>query len=77
MKDTRTPQRFSLKGRVIEIFQKGGNPVTRVSVDSFYLDIPSTSALDAHLKDVVVIDGSMTIEDVRNDFTATLSSSQS
>ncbi len=68
-----TSQRFSLKGRVIEIFQKDGRPLTRVSVDAFYLDIPSKPALDAHLKDVVVVEGSITIEDVRNDFTAYLS----
>jgi len=72
-----TSQRFSLKGRVIEIFQRAGRPVTRVSVDSFYLDIPSKSAIDAHLEDVVVVEGTMTIEDVRNDFTATLSGTKS
>jgi hypothetical protein len=72
-----TPQHFSVKGRVIEIFQKEGKPVTRVSVDSFYLDLPAGSLSDAHLKDTVVIEGTMTIADVRNDFTATLSEAKS
>lgn len=73
MKEANTPQNFSVKARVIEIFQKEGKPVTRVTVDPFYLDLPAGSLSDAHLKDFVVIEGTMTIADIRNDFTATLS----
>ena len=77
MKQANTLQHISVKGRVIEIFQKGGKPVTRVSVDPFYLDLPASGLLDAHLKDIVVIEGTMSIDDIRNDFTATQSSAKS
>jgi hypothetical protein len=70
MKQANTPEQLSVKARVIEIFQKAGKPVIRVSVDPFYLDVPSDALPDAHLKDSVVIDGIMTIEGVHNDFTA-------
>ena len=59
------------------MFQKAGKPVIRVSVDPFYLDLSGTSLPDAHLKDVVVVEGTMAIEDMRNDFTATLSHAKS
>jgi hypothetical protein len=77
VKRANTPQHFSIRGKVIEIFQKEGKPVTRVSVDSFYLDVSSSSLLDAHLEDLVVIEGNMAIEEVRNDFTVSPSQTES
>jgi len=68
VKQANTPHDCSVKGRVIEIFQREGRPVVRVSVDAFYLDLPSDSLPDAHLKDSVIIRGNMTIEEVRNDY---------
>jgi hypothetical protein len=70
MNHSNTPERLSVKGKVIEIFQKGGRPVIRMSVDPFYLDVPADDLPDAHLKDTVVIDGSLAIEGVHNDYTA-------
>jgi hypothetical protein len=77
MKQANTLQHLSLKGKVIEIFQKGGKRLTRVSVNSFYLDLPSDHLLDAHLKDDVVIRGCLSVEGVENDFTASVIHSKS
>jgi len=68
VKQANTPHDCSVKGKVIEIFQREGESVVRVSVDAFYLDLPSDSLPDAHLKESVVIKGNMTIAEVRNDY---------
>ncbi len=77
MKQTNSPQSLVLKGQVIEVYQKAGKPVTRVSVDSFYLDVPSSLLPDAHLKDSVVIEGELSIKNIRNDFMVGLSRTES
>ena len=70
MKQASVPEHVSVTGKVVEMFQKGGKPVTRLSVNSFYLDVPTDYVPEAHLEDAVLINGKLTIETVQNDFTA-------
>ncbi len=76
MKQANTPQSLSVTGKVIEIFQKGGKSLTRVSINQFYLDFPSDQLKDAHLEDDVVIHGNLNIASVENDFTVRVSQSK-
>lgn len=72
MKHANTPQLFRVTGNVVEIFQKAGKPVTRISINPYYLDLPSEYLQDAHLQDAMIIEGHLTIETVQNDFTENL-----
>lgn len=69
MKQSNISEHVSVRGKVVETFQKGGKPVTRLSVNSFYLDVPTEYVPEAHLEDAVLINVKLTIETVQNDFT--------
>jgi hypothetical protein len=69
MKQASIPEHVSVTGKVVEMFEKEGKPVTRLAMNSFYLDVPTDYVPEAHLEDTVQIDGKLTIETVQNDFT--------
>jgi hypothetical protein len=70
MKKSRAAQQLAISGTVVEAFERKGKPITRVSVGSFYIDIPSGYMQDAHLDDAVIIHGRLEIDGVQTDFSA-------
>lgn len=68
IKQTTKPQALVVRGNVIEIFEDCGKTVARISVEPFYLNIPSDGVQDAHLGDRVTLNGKLNIEHMQIDF---------
>ncbi len=59
-------QPLSLRGEVVEIFEKQGQRYAKITINSRnILDVPAGSIEEAHLGDHVIIDASVTIERVK------------
>jgi hypothetical protein len=60
------PQTLSLQGEVVEILEKQGQRLARISVLSRnIIDVTGESIRDAHLGDRVLIDAQVTIECIK------------
>ena len=60
------PQILSLQGEVVEIFEKDGQRLARVSVLSRnIIDVAGESIREAHLGDRILIDAQVTIESIK------------
>ncbi len=61
-------QTLSLHGEVVEIFERQGQRLARISVLSQnILDVTGESIRDAHLGDRVLIDAQVTVECVKSE----------
>ena len=68
MKERQT-SKVSLQGTVAQVVEEQGQTVTKIFVQPFYLSVKDGLAL--HLGDKVEVNGSLSINDVKQEFQAT------
>ena len=57
--------RLAFPGEVIEIFERDGRRIAKISLKSYHIDVPIDSIPDVHLGDTLVLEADVTVQQVK------------